>query len=556
MNQVGQESVRQKRRPATVFGKRAGFTLLDQDHTLINIDEILEILRRGKWVLLLWLILCLSMAGLYLFVTAPEYVASSLVILEPRRLSAPQDNSITLATTLDSAQAESQIQVVKSERILSFVFDVLDLEHAPEFSHLKPGLRQRIQTGIVAALPSLKSLMTTDNPASPNDQRSKAFQAFSDRVGVRRIGQSYVLEIAYRAASAAQAARLANSITAAYIRDQIELKATAARRGAEYLQGRIADIKQEQDAALEAVREGVIPSTPFPDSDARVISAAREPLSKSYPQTLVILAFATASGLLIGSAILAVRHSLDRTIRSAQQLWRALGLECLSVIPVVRKRLRSRVPFDLVISEAVAPFSESLRSAYTSIMTASAVEDSHRSVGLVSWSAGEGKSTIAGNLAHFIAASGGKVVLIDADLRDADLSQALAPDAMAGLCEALSEHSDPSQLVAAPLHRNMDFVPARGRFKRYSPNLFLGSPEIRRFLGTLREQSDVVVDLPAMSQSSHAQAISRFLDGVVLIVQADRTTLDEVALAVRTLQNAQAVLLGVILNRGVIRPGA
>ena len=538
---------------ADLFGPQPRHAAPGQDPALGVAGDLLDVARRGKWIVLGCLAAALVLAVVYLVRTPPEYTASAQVILEPRRLT-PQEAMAGSSATLDSAQAESQMQVVRSERILTTVFDTLDLAQAPEFAHPAPGLRQRAMS-VFAALLSRLLPAAADEPPSPAAERLRAFEAFTDRVTVRRIGQSYVLEISYRAPSAAQAARLTNSITAAYVHSQIERKLAAARRGAEFLENRMASLEAEETAAAAAIRYGAIPAMSLPDAESRVISAAREPLGKSAPQTVLVLVFAAAVGLLLGCGILAVRHSLDRRVRTPGQLWRQFGLTCLTVLPVARRRGLRRLPYDLVVSDARAPFAQALRAAYTAIVAAGPRDIAFRSLGVASWRSGEGKSTLAGNLAHFIAATGEPVRLVDADLQDAALSQGLAPQATGGLCEALLDHAHLEHLKPQDLRPDLAFVPARGRYEPYRPNIFLGAPPVGRFLTQLREGGDVVVDLPAMERSPHTQAIAGFLDGIILVVECGRTTLDEVALAMRTLEAARAKLLGVVLNKGSSRVG-
>ena len=53
-----------------------------------------------------------------------------------------------------------------------------------------------------------------------------------------------------------------------------------------------------------------------------------------------------------------------------------------------------------------------------------------------------------------------------------------------------------------------------------------------------------------MAEAPHAQAVAAFLDGVILVVECGRTTIDEVATAIRTLEGARANVLGIVLNKG------
>ena len=554
MDQALQRTVRAAGPHETIFGPgRRPDT--DHDPALLSLAEGLRVLRRGWRSIALWLILCCGAAILYLSVTPPTFVGTSLVILEARRASTGADISAAASATLDSAQAESQLQVVKSERILSVVFDRLDLAHASEFANQAPGWRERSLATIESIFPALKDRLPPLPPPSAEERQARAFQSFTDRVSVRRIGQSYVLEISYRAPTAAEAARLTNSITAAYISDQIDLKAAAAKRGAEFLQERLAVLKDEQDAAAVAIRDGVVPAMHFPDSDARIISAARVPLGKSYPQTMLLLVFAAVCGLFIGCAVIIVRHSFERTIRTAHQVWRLFNLECLGEIPLVRQRRGNIVPYDLIVTCPESPFAGAVRAAHTAIVSGTR-EGQPRCIGLVSCHSREGTSTLAANLAYFLASAGNDAILVDADLQHPTLSRALVPEAGLGLSEALVHPADLAKLTSTSVSPGLAVIPAKGRFEPDTPNRFLGSPQMGQLLDRLRQEGSVIIDLPALADTSHAQAIGRLLDAVVIVVACGRTTTDDLAKAVRSLEGAGANLAGVILNRPFARSKA
>ena len=519
---------------------------------LTTLGDMVGMVWQHRRALGIWIAACLAVAGWYLHVTPPEYSAAATVILEPRRQSgSAQDGSAAAyPPTLDSAQAESQIQVIKSERILANVFDVLDLRNAPEFAAHGPSLKERVMT-MLGLTPSPDVVRPEQAEA---DARVRSFQAFSDRVGVRRVGQSYVLEVSYRADTAAQAARIANAVTSAYILSQIDQKAAAAHNGAEYLQGRISDIKTEQEAALDGIRQGRIPTIQFPDADARVIGAALRPLGKASPQTALVIAFALSFGLLTGLLAVAVRHALDRTLRSRAQIRHALGVECLGILPDVsrtREMRSTRRPAALtraVMTDPESRFAQAIRATRTAVLL-STPGNRGRAIGLVSWSHGEGRTTLASNLAFLMSVSGTPVELIDGDLRNPTLTSLLAPRSGSGLNEALLDHDGLSRLVSVRLSEALGFVPAVASGRISEPNLYLGSPEMVGLLSRLTAGRDVVVDLPPLGTSSDALALSPVLDGVVLVVEAGRTTAEEALDALRVLRAAQAKVLGVVLNR-------
>lgn len=510
-----------------------------------DIGEVAGAVWRRRLPLGIWLVLCLALAGWYLRVAPITYTASTMVILEPRQALGPPPSTAQAVTaqSLDVAQAESQIQVIRSERILASVFDVLNLQDAPEFADRGPGLRERLAIALGLADPA---------PVDAADARARAFQAFTDRVGVRRLGQSYVLEVSYQAASPEQAARVANATAVQYIKAQIDVKAAAALQGTEYMRGRILNIEAEQRAASEGVRDGRIPDMLFSDADARIIGAALRPLSKSSPKSGLIVAFALTFGLVTGLLAVAVRHALDRTLNTRRQVRETLGLECLGDLPRVGRgrdlKRNGLLPLaHLTTDQPNGPFASSLRNIRTGLLLA--MPNRKRSLGIVSWGHGEGRSTVAINLAYLLSVPSNTVELVDADLHNPALTAVLAPQATAGLNEVLLDEADPQGGVSLPLSPNLGFIPAVRAMAAPDPNLNLGSERMRTLLGRLGTTRDVVIDLPPLASGSDARALSPHLDGIVLVVEAGRTTIEEALEAVRLLRASQGRVVGVILNK-------
>ena len=508
--------------------------------------ELVAAIWRRRRFLVLWMAFCLASAGWYLAVAPITFVSSATVILEPRQslgstLPGPQSVAVQ---ALDIAQAESQLQVVRSERILSTVFDVLALKDAPEFAEGPPSLKQRLRT--------MLGLDEPDTGPAP-DRGTRAFQAFNDRVGVRRLGQSYVFEVSYQAPTAEQAARVANAVAVQYIKAQIDVKAAAAQQGTEYLRGRIANIAAEQQAAAQGVREGRVPDVQFSDADARIIGAALRPTNKAFPKTGLTLAFALSFGLLTGLLTVAVRHALDRTLLTRRQVRQALGVECLGVLPKVGgsrdMRRRGLLPLVPIASKQLgSPFTQGLLSAHTAILL-SVPKDGRRVIGVASWGRAEGRSTVAAALAQLLSVLNDDADLVDADLRTPTVTKVFAPKAEAGLTEMLLDRGAGGWPDSVPLSPTMSIVPAVGAARAAGPNLFLGAEPMRALLTHLRASRNLVVDLPPLATTSNALALCPHLDGIVLIVEAGRTTIEEALEAVRLLRAAHGRVLGVILNK-------
>lgn len=521
----------------------------DGSQTLFG--DIISAIRRSRISLAVWLLLCIIAVGIFLVRTTPQFAATAQIVLVARQpLGSSSDPASMMASpALDSAQADSQVQVIRSERNLRYVFDTLNLQQSDDYKPGPPDLISRLLAPITSLFPS-RPISAEDAARAAVDQ---AFQSFSDTVTVRRLGQSYLLEVAVRARSADVARRLANAVSMSYIRDLVIYGAASTQRSTDFLQGRIANLQAEKEAATLGIRSGTIPDFQFSDADARVVSAAMTPLTKAYPQTTIVLAVAVIFAAMTGVGFVTVRQAFDRTIRSRGQIARALGVDCLGAFPLIRGRALQRrdrvaLSFFLAIEQPEGEFARCLRVLRTALFPA--VDGAHRlAIGVVSCVPGEGRTTIAANLATVLAVGREGVVLIDADLRNPAATRQLMPKAETGLNEVLMSQSGPRTWPETALSPDLSFVPASAAGQVGDPNVYLGSSDMRDMMEDLTRRRDVVVDLPPLSVSSDAQAIGRLLSGVILVTAVNRTSIDQLAEALRALHAGGVRVLGIVLNK-------
>jgi Mrp family chromosome partitioning ATPase/capsular polysaccharide biosynthesis protein len=499
---------------------------------------------RLRWrSLALWCLVCVGAAIAYLLLATPEFVATTEVVLEPHQSATALDPTLSIAPTLESGLADSHVLVLQSERNLRHVFDALGLADDPEFAHagfdwlgwikLRLGMRPEAAS------------QTPDDAARV--ARERAYARFTDGVSVQRVGLSYAIQVSYLALSPEKAAHLANSITAAYILDQVKynIAAAVAQRGGEFLQHRIADAKTQEDIADAAIRTGVIPDYTFGDSDARIVSAAVEPLKKSYPKTWQVLGFSLAFALLTGVGALFLHSETDRTIRSRLQVRRLTGLDAFAVVPKAGKLGRPLSPTE-ALERPASPFARVMRALQTLVHASSS---GSCVVGLVSCNPREGRSSIAANLAYLIADSGQPVTLLDADRCNPALTKALAPNALLGLRELASRRgADPNDLKLV-INATLSFVPSvRASSGAGESPWFLGSPETMHAIKGLAETGNVIVDLPPLSSAADALAVGRLLTGVIVVAALHKTSVDDLARAVKSMNAFGMRILAVVLN--------
>ncbi|MGU3330856.1 Wzz/FepE/Etk N-terminal domain-containing protein [Methylobacterium mesophilicum] len=378
-------------------------------NTLKIIASIWFAIKRSKIILLCWLIVCVLSAVVYLKASPEIYTAQSVIVLEPKLSTQTglEKNSGASDSPIDNAKADSQMQIIKSERLLHRVFDELNLGVDPEFRG-RSSLASRLKSVLFGQNDLIEKTSKSENPR--DDEAS--FQNFAGRLGVRRVGQSYVIEITYFAQSAAFAARLANSIAMAYVNQQIEAKFAAAQSATEYLEQRLRAFQLQLTAAQSAVKNGEIPDTWFPDADSRVIGAARAPMSISSPQKGVTLAASILFFVISGLVFAVIRQSISDRLYLNDDLGRIANADVLGNVTILKQSVRE-APY--IISENTR-LDGSLKSTASNLidnLARSGAPLPGRRVGVISWSDTEARSTVASLLAVYSASFNQDTGLID-----------------------------------------------------------------------------------------------------------------------------------------------
>jgi succinoglycan biosynthesis transport protein ExoP len=293
----------------------------------------------------------------------------------------------------------------------------------------------------------------------------------------------------------------------------------------------------------------------FPSTEARVVTAATPPSSRSSPKVGLTLALATICGLGLGILSAFGREQMNRQIHTREQLESLLGTSCLAVLPAfaglrAHKHGGSHESLAFRQISQVAPFSataEALRYIKVAI-------DLHptggKVVGIVSALPGEGKTTVAAGFAAFVAKSGGRTLLIDADLRNPSLTRTLGYSDARGLLDMVSDKSSFDDLVITDAKHKFDFLPASTRIKPSNSSDILNSPAIKQTLKAARSDYDyIIVDLPPILPVVDVRAVAHLFDAFVLVVEWGSTSSDEILKAAAASPILSERLLGAVLNK-------
>jgi capsular exopolysaccharide synthesis family protein len=258
-------------------------------------------------------------------------------------------------------------------------------------------------------------------------------------------------------------------------------------------------------------------------------------------------------GALLGGGLALVREQSDRKLRRTEQVTAAFDAPVLTTVPRSRALKRHKPFADLPpqIAEAFRMLQMNLRFAR---------EEPVRSVLVTSARTGEGKTTVAWNLAAAAASGGLSVALVEADLRRPSLADRYDLEQAPGLAEALQGEVSisaamqtilPIQGSANPVgHPRPLHVIVAGQAAP-NPWALMQSSVMVRVLDVLRKDHDIVViDTPPLSHVADAISLLRHVDGVLVTASVNSTRGPEASRLRDQLQGLDANVLGVVANGG------
>jgi capsular exopolysaccharide synthesis family protein len=318
-------------------------------------------------------------------------------------------------------------------------------------------------------------------------------------------------------------------------------------------------------------------------NNVTVVAMAQVPPSEypSSPRILLILAGASAAGLLLGVLLTVGIELVDNKVRSFEGMERSLGIPLIGILPMFERGRRAmqlrgggqsslatgaRIPGSpghsptLAALDQPSTFAEGLRSLRTALLL-SRSGNPPQVVLITSCLEGEGKTTLALNLSALLAQAGANVLLVDADLRKPTLfnwfrsgpgwsaAGSTANSEFAGLAVALAGAAAPS--VRKPLPSMPNFSVLCGDEVPPFPSELLSSSRMRGLLeGWKREYDFILLDSPPVLPVTDAVLLSQLTDATLLVARHGQTTRQALRRSAEALrrQNPSHAALGAVLN--------
>lgn len=210
---------------------------------------IVDFVRRQYRVIGFIIAIFVALGVIYVLSAPPRYTATATLLIDSQDAHLFQQQSMFNSTppvAIDTGTVESQVQIIKSEKIALAVIKSLNLSKDPEFVGPGGGLLSAIFT-------TVGNLFATPTPPSDFALTRRAVAVFLSRLNVKRDGLTYVITIGFQSTSPDRAAQIANAVAVAYINDQLDAKYQAARRAGTWLQDRLRQLQEQAASAQRAV---------------------------------------------------------------------------------------------------------------------------------------------------------------------------------------------------------------------------------------------------------------------------------------------------------------
>src|SRR6476659_6563419 len=212
-----------------------------------------DFLRPQFPIILSFILLCIAIGVAYLLTAPQMFTAHTSMIIDThkvqlfRNLEQSSNNNI-----VDTGMVDSEVELLKSENVSLAVIKRFNLANDPEFIGPGSGIFQTL-LGWVSDLSGHRFGQGT--VATEYERTRRAAAIFANRLTVKRVGLSYIIEVSFESLDPKRAADIADAVANEYIVDQLQAKFQAARQAGGWLRDRLRELREQASTAERAVVE-------------------------------------------------------------------------------------------------------------------------------------------------------------------------------------------------------------------------------------------------------------------------------------------------------------
>ncbi len=232
-------------------------TPVDQPADEIDLAKLIGVLWRSRALISLCGLLTLIVGAYYaLFAAIPVFTANATVALESRQDQIVDIESVVSGLPGDQVAINTELEVLRSRRLIGKVASDLDLRNDPEFNLL-------LQSSSWLSIDSFVDWVQQDLLGQDAETKVWSDQSINDAVvdavlravNVTNVRQSYVFSISVVSQDAEKSAQIANRLAELYIDDQIALKFEKTVQATEWLTDRVAELQLELETAEDRLKD-------------------------------------------------------------------------------------------------------------------------------------------------------------------------------------------------------------------------------------------------------------------------------------------------------------
>lgn len=539
-------------------------TRRDRRHT--GLEDLFDFLRKWARIIAGSAIVFATLAFVYVHISPPDFVASAQILInppQPQQLLKQDSGLIDL--TLNNSQVESQIEIIRSYSTILPVVQELKLDTDEEL-----------------ALPN-----KADAAAQNNKQLYGVVGRFASRLDVKRVSQSYIIQVSFKSQSASKASKIVNALCEAYIKNQLARKVEDATRSREWLEHRVQQLQTQlhkaahaaqdfrtgvsgqaqttgqldaevtlsqldsatttyrkmYESALEKLTENV-QSTSFLVADANIVSSASPELARVFPNPKLVIAVALLGGALFGVSIAALLDSLDTSVRSSAQVEDDLNCPCfgkLNLSKGMRRTLRSKT------RQKLDTRTKFFLNRVMVAVEAANLQNARHTIGILAISDGTASAVLTKQLANTLALSGKKTLIVDASMAPTSPLTSLAY--ASGFNPTVSTggedgRDDLSRIV--PVSSNLSIIQLEAPIDMTSSFGALSDNVV--FASAASAYDSIITNLPDLETIPTSLSILSNMDAIILIAHLGKSSKESLSEAADFIRASGTLLLGVVLD--------
>ncbi len=277
-------------------------------------------------------------------------------------------------------------------------------------------------------------------------------------------------------------------------------------------------------------------------AQAQIIDSAKAPAAPSWPNRPLLFLLSIVAGIGVGIAVIVTQEMMVSGLRSIEEVESELGVPLIAAIP----NLRDPRPADVVIDKPTSQYTEALRNARASLLGVRG-QARPKVIALTSALPSEGKTTTALALARVMAMNGDRTIIVDADVRRAQLRMITPTSATIGLVEVLHGEATLDQAIEASGVERLDQIIIHKPYFS-SENLF-GNDLMPKILEELSERYDtIILDLPPLVGLADGRFLAALADAVALVIRWNKTPKHAVTAAATWLKSDGTNLVGTMFT--------